>query len=246
MTFSDRFLSALGGWQRGWRENAELRLDLAKELESAVNETDLPTEFRSVSSTCYRKRFLVPNNPQNGGDLGPLFLNGFLPEGTASWTTDKKFAQEFKDPIREGTFAAIFAHDPSPNDVLVNIPALWENPAFEQAVDRYSKKEGPNVEALLHFKFLQSEVVLKADLRYDELINICSRSSPFETLCELNGLTTDRERDLFFAKFVEADAFPEEPYVLSSNGTRAALDRAKAKFLAKHGAKIQAVLAKKN
>lgn len=103
MNFSDKFLSALGRWQRGWREDSTLRLEIASELETEIAETGLPAQFQAVNETCYRKRFLVPNNPQNGGDLGPLFLNGFLQEGVASWTTEKRFAQEFKGPIREET-----------------------------------------------------------------------------------------------------------------------------------------------
>ncbi len=134
MTFSDRFLSALGAWKRGWREQSEHCLKVAAELREAVKEEESPVKFRVVDSMCYRKRYLDPNNPQYGGDLGPLFLNGFVVEGLASWTTDKKFAHEFKDPLREGTFAAVFAHCPDPSEVLVNIPALWTDGSFETAV----------------------------------------------------------------------------------------------------------------
>ena len=75
MMFSDRFLSAIGGWQRGWREEKDRRLVLAEELDSAATAENLPIQFRRTKKICYRKRFLVPNNPQNGGDLGPLLLS---------------------------------------------------------------------------------------------------------------------------------------------------------------------------
>ena len=243
LAFSDKFLSALGRWQKGWREQANMRLEITNELEVAIRDADLPKEFQTVSKICYRKRFLVPNNPENGGDLGPLFLNGVLPEGVASWTFDKKLAQEFKDPTREGTIAAIFAHMPDPNEVLLNIPALWEDPTFQNTAERFLRGKGENSDALFHFRFRQSEVILHADLKYDELVHICGRSSPFERICELHGLWSEVDRDHLWKKLVEADTFPEEAFYLTKEGTRATMDRAKSSFLEKHGSTIEAVLA---
>lgn len=242
MKFSDRFLSALGGWQRGWREDKDRRLRLTDELLAAVEAENLPAPFRSLEATCYRKRYLVPSNPQNGGDMGPLFLNGFIEEGLASWTTDKKFAQNFKDPLREGTFAAIFAHRPQRGEVLVNIPALWAERAFEEAVEAFDSKGGPNADALMHFRFRQGEIVMNAKLNYDELAGLCAKSSPFDVLCEVAGLSSDEERDAFWKQLVEANKFPEDPTWLSMSSTRAVLDRAKHKFLDKHGTTIAAAI----
>jgi hypothetical protein len=246
MKFSDRFLSAIGGWQRGWREDKNRRLVLAEELNAAAIEENLPIQLSSAGTTCYRKRFLVPNNPQNGGDLGPLFLNGFIDEGLASWTTDKKFAQDFKDPLRSGTFAAVFAHFPQPGEVLVNIPALWADPAFNEAVKALHARGGSNADALMYFKFRQGEIVMTAPLKYEELAGICGKSSPFDVLCEAGGLTTDEERDDFWKKLVEANRFPEEPTWLTSEATRAVLDRARTNFLDKHGSKIADVIKRRS
>jgi hypothetical protein len=242
MKFSERFLSALGGWQRGWREQKEQRLHLAKELVEAVRAESLPSQFRTLATTCYRKRYLVPNNPQNGGDLGPLFLNGCIEEGLASWTTDVRFAQDFKEPLREGTFAAVFAHAPQSDEVLVNIPALWADKAFEEAVGAFHAKCGPGADALMHFKFRQGEIVMDAKLRFDELVHLCGKSSPFDVLCEAAGLSTDEERDAFWKQLAHDNKFPEEPMWLSMEATKGALDRAKKKFLEKHGATISAAM----
>ena len=242
MGFNNRFLSAMGQWQKGWRENANARLKMADELEAAISEIDLPQNFRTVDKTCYRKRFLVPNNKQNGGDLGPLFINGFITEGVASWTTEKKLAQEFKDPTREGTIAAIFSHVPVASEVLLNIPALWEDLSFQTAAEHFVERSGDNSDALLHFRSRQSEVILRAELKYDELVHLCGRSSPFDRLCEIHGLRSDEERDRLWQEFVEADIFPEEAFYLSPEGTRAAMERAYVSFLEKHGSTIQAVL----
>lgn len=246
MKFSDKFLSAIGGWQRGWREDKDRRLVLAEELNAAVIAENLPIQFRSAGTTCYRKRFLVPNNPQNDGDLGPLFLNGAIDEGLASWTTDKKFAQDFKDPLRNGTFAAVFAHLPQPEEVLVNIPALWANNAFDEAVKAFYVRGGSNVDALMHFKFRQGEIVMKAPLKYEELAGICGKSSPFDILCEAAGLITNEEKDDFWKKLVEANKFPEEPTWLTREATLAVLDRARTKFLDKHGSKIADVISRRS
>jgi len=246
MTFSDRFLAALGGWQRGWREDKDRRLVLAQELTAAVEAEGLSAKFQSSNAVCYRKRYLVPNNPQNGGDLGPLFLNGSVVEGLASWTTDKKFAQEFKDPLREGTFAAVFAHRPSGGEVLANIPELWSDPVFESAVEAYSKRNGANADALLHFKFRQSEIVMNADLRLDELVALCGKSSPFDVLCELGGLTTDVDRDDYWQRLVKDDKFPEDPTWLTVEQTQDVLQRTKRKFLEKHGCVIEDVMERRS
>lgn len=242
MKFTDRFLSALGGWQRGWREARDRRLVLAEELVAAATAQNLAIQFRSAGTTCYRKRYLVPNNPQNGGDMGPLFLNGFIEEGLASWTTDKKFAQDFKDPLREGTFAGVFAHLPQPGEVLVNIPALWADKTFEEAVNAFHARDGRNADALMYFKFRQGEIVMNAQLKYEELAGLCGRSSPFDVLCEAAGLSTDEERDDFWKKLVEADKFPEAPMWLTKDATRGVLDRTKKQFLNEHASKISEVM----
>lgn len=240
--FSDRFLSALGGWQRGWGEEKARRVILADELLSAVQAENLPAQFRSVDSVCYRKRYLVPNNSQNGGDMGPLFINGFIEEGLASWTTDRKFAQNFKDPLRDGTIPAIFAHVPESGEVLVNIPALWGESSFEASVERFSERGGDNADALLHFKFRQGEIVMNADLNYDDLVGVCGKSSPFDELCEKARLRTDEERDDFWKQLVEANTFPEDPIWLSPELTRNVLNRTKGKFFSEHGVAVEAVL----
>jgi hypothetical protein len=163
--FSDRFLAALGAWQNGWREDRDRRLQITEELLKAISEECLPEQFFTCAEVCFRKRFLVPNNQQNGGDLGPLFLNGHIEEGVASWTTDPKFAQEFKDPLRDGTFSAVFAHRPTAGEVVLNVPELWSDPTFRERVVEFEEAGGLNAKALTHFRFRQSEVILTVKVR---------------------------------------------------------------------------------
>ena len=113
----DSFLSALGKWQMGWREDHHLRIKTTKNLHKACQEirNDLPSEAFHVPEFCYRKRFLVPNNPQNNGDFWPLFWDGVIEDKIASWTTDYNYAKfMFKKELRENTISAIFRHSPQP------------------------------------------------------------------------------------------------------------------------------------
>lgn len=243
--FSDRLLTALGAWQNGWREEKDRRIPITEELQAAVKEDDLPERFRSCDSTCYRKRFLVPNNPQNDGDFGPLFLKGAIEEGVTAWTNNVRFAQDFKDPLRDGTISAVFAHTPAPGEVLVNVPALWADEQFKVRVKEFSDDGGGHAGALLNFRALQGEIIMDADLQYDEVYGLCGRSSPFDVLCDLEGLSTEDERDELWKALVASGNFPEEAWWLQQPKVRDVMDRAKAKFLAKHGDAIEGVLSRR-
>lgn len=240
--FSDRFLAALGGWQNGWREEYARRLKITEELRAAIAAEGLSGQFLTCTDVCYRKRFLVPSNPQNGGDLGPLFINGYIDEGVAAWTTDAKFAQEFKDPLRDGTFSVVFAHRPAEGEVVLNVPALWSDPAFKQKVVEFKGSGGVHSDALLNFNFRQNEIIMCAHLSYVEVHAICGRSSPFEVLCELQGFFTDEERDLYWKELVAADRFPEDPRWIEGSGVQNVLERTKAKFMNQFGSTLAKVL----
>jgi hypothetical protein len=232
--YSDKFLEALGAWQRGWCEDRLRRVPITTQLEAAIAASvGLPEQARRVDRICYRKRFLVPNNPQNNGDFVPLIFQGRVDDGVASWTTDQKYAQDFKDTIREGSVSAIFAHKPIGNEVVLNIPALWTIQDFRDAVKAYTVKEGPNSDALQHFKSRQSEVILTAPLLPEEVVGFCGRSSPFDLLCQLAGKTTEVEKDQFWQELVENDTFPEDRTWLKTDAAQRALKATEIKFMAK-------------
>ena len=231
MVYSDRFLAALGARLRGWREDPARRQEITNELLEAIAESDLPNDVRTISQKCYRKRFLVPNNPQNQGDFGPLIMNGVLEdEGVASWTTDLKFAEDFKNPLRDGTVSAVFGHVPLSHEVILNIPALWRDQEFQTSVDEYSKAGKPNADLLQNFKASQSEIILNAPLRRDEIEGFCGRSSPFELLCEFAGIHDEEARDEIWRKLCDADDFPEQPTWLKREAALRALANTEAKF----------------
>jgi hypothetical protein len=136
----------------------------------------------------------------------------------------------------------IFSHFPASSEVLLNIPALWDNTSFQAAAEHFRERNGNNSDALFHVRSRQSEVILRADLRYEELTHLCGLSSPFDGLCEIHGSHSEEERDRLWQDFVEADNFPEEAFYLSPEGTKAVMGRAYAIFFEKHGSTIQAVL----
>ncbi len=230
MAYPDDFLEALGAWQNGWLEQAGRRLQITKTLEEVIKDLKLRPEALSIDVTCYRKRFLLANNPQSGGDMMPLIRDGVLDEGVASWTTNRNFAEEFKDPLRTGTVSAIFGHKPQKEEVVLNIIALWTLDGFSAAVNDYKVRGGRHADALLCFRSRQSEVILRAPLLRDEIVSFCGRSSPFETLCELADLTREEDKHAFWKDLIDTNTFPEQPRWLSSEGVKNVLQRVRKRF----------------
>ncbi|WP_339862521.1 hypothetical protein [Thalassospira alkalitolerans] len=212
--FKDTFLAALGAWQRGWREDQSKRVQLAADLETEISE--LQPQFRRVDTPCYRKRFLHP------ADLPKLFFEGALYEGITSWTTDFTYAQEFKGLQRDNAVtAAIFSHRPSPEEVLVNITALWQNPTFRASANAYKERGGEHSDALFNFADKQGEVILSAPVRLPDILGFTGKSSPFDDLCDQAGIHGDDKRDLIFKQLVQTGKFPEQyQWILQARALR--------------------------
>lgn len=231
MRYSAELLKAIGEWQNGWGEDAARRLAVTDRLREAIAREDLPEVAMRCTEICYRKRFLVPNNPQNGGDLKPLLLQGAVEEGVASWTTDLSFAKEFKEETRLNSVSAVFAHAPAKNEVLLNVKALWGDPEFAAAVAAYADSNGEYAAALRNFRALQSEVILDAPLLVDEVEAFCGRISEFIHLCDIAGLATEEQQDDFWRRMVQADTFPGDARWLDRKGAQRVIARVKKIFV---------------
>jgi hypothetical protein len=217
MQFSDKFLTALGNWQRGWRENQATRQTLAAELEALAAE--LPAAFRSVSTNCYRKHFLTK------GELVDIVLRDFKDYGVMSWTLDMKYAERFKGLLRDDAVsAAIFQHQPASEEVIVNITSLWKCDDFVSSVNRFAVTDHPASKALLNFKDKQGEVVLKSPLRGSEIVGLVGVSSPFDELCDRAAIP-ESDRDRVFRSLVSDSIYPGEPIYLSPQGAQNVLTR---------------------
>lgn len=225
--YPDEFLAALGEWQRGWGEEASGRLRTTARLSAAISSLqDTPVEIFQCSARCYRKRFLVANNEQNGGDMVPLFWNGEIEEGFASWTTDFEFARFiFKKEARPGDIGAIFTVQPSPEDVVLNISALWSRADFASAIESYSARGGVEAKALKNFKDRQSEVILKAPLRLDDVIALCVQIPSLDSLCAQLGVKEEALVEAVWALMVKREWLPTSAFWSEGSDAQAQLDR---------------------
>ena len=187
MDYSDDFLSALGQWQNGWAEDRARRLPIAVQLKRSI--ADLPGPLpKNELRPCYRKRFLVPNNQENGGDFVPLFRDGRIEEGLASWTTDLAFAKSFKSDLRIGQIMTVFECQPTHEIVLVDFPALWSDGAFVESVKAYSAKGGPHAAALENFRATQFEVILSASLLAESIVAFGGPVSSADEIAKSGGI----------------------------------------------------------
>lgn len=226
--FTDDFLSALGLWQRGWREDKDERLALTAALQAAIaNLPSLPPEASQVPDWCYRKRFLVPNNPQNGGDFWPFFWDGQIAEGIASWSTDYDYCKViFKPDPRAGTVACVFRHRPIQAEVILNIAALWLRADFVGAAEAFIARGGPAAIGLNHFRDTQSEIILDASLTMDEVFAFCGQVPSLEQLCAAAGISTPDDEDELWRRLVAAKYLPTMPFWLEQAAAQRAIDRA--------------------
>jgi hypothetical protein len=193
MNFDDQLLDAIGAWQKGWRENQEVRESLSADLLNATQ--NLPDRFRTAGgATCYRKRFL------HQGELQRIIMADWRDEGVVSWTLDRSFSETFRGKFKQGAVTgAIFRRMPPDSEVIVNIPALWEAPEFVQAAESYRERGGEHANALFHFlgEHDQREIVLNAPLRSTEIIALTGSSSPFDDLCDMLSLPQLGRDELF-------------------------------------------------
>ena len=236
-TFTDTFLDAMGAWQRGWKEQKGRRLELTDALLRAVGEIDLPLPAKTSHDTCYRKRYIYKENPQNhtGGDYVPIFIGGRYEEGVASWSTDFEWLKSFKDEFRDNANTAIFAHKPQLDEVILNIKALWQIENFADAVSGYKERGGAESEALLNFRDHQSEVILRAPLLVEEIESFCGPIGSYEQLFAEAGITGEHQEDAFVSRLKEVNSFPGDAHWLSREASQRVIRRTIDKFWERAG-----------
>ena len=216
MSFTDELMISLANWQKGWRENQEERERLSCELLSAVKGLD--EKFRSVTTPCYRKRFL------HEGELVDIVLKDEKSEGVVSWTIDQEFAERFKGLQKsDAVSGAIFEHTPTEGEVVVNICELWKDSEFIDAASEFKEKYPDKAKPLFHFKGDQGEVVLTSPLRSSEIIALTGASSPFDDLCDREGIP-ENQRDELFTRLVQSGQTPGELKYTSRDGAQRLID----------------------
>jgi len=225
MIFTHLFFQALDDWQKGWKEDQQRKDKLAEILEEEC--AKLPRIYKEVPEECFRKRFL------HKGEFVDILLNDEKHEGITSWTTDLNWAERFKGLWREDVItAAIFRCTPNDEEVILNISCLWNSPDFQKELSQFQRVEPDHCKAILNFKNLQSEVILKTVLRGSEIIALTGFSSPFEDLCERANISEDR-RDELFAQFIEEGRYPEGVSYIKDENAQRAIKNTIRKFLEK-------------
>jgi hypothetical protein len=216
--YPDSFFDALGRWQRGWRKDPGLRLPIAEQLLSELD--TLPSYVREHDgSPTYRKRNLYKKDDQT--ELVPLFTKGELDEGSpTSWSTSIEFAKKFGpifDDVSENSVAgAIFEHRPTADEVVLNIPRLWQDPLFVEAAVSYRDRRGAEAAAIFHYRNErdQYEIILRAPLKVGE-IHQFGRMTTAEAIYKLMNATTAEHMDVVDKLLKTANIEPHEARYLS-------------------------------
>lgn len=224
--YPDHFLEALGRWQNGWSEDKAKRLEVTNQLLTAISKLSKPLPI-TPNIVAYRKRFLVPNNPQNGGDFVALVVNGSISEGVASWTFAEGFAQEFKGIVRANTTTAIFEHRPDESNVVLDVRALWSDQVFRDAVSDYAQRGRLYAPALVSISDKQFEIILNVDLSALEVIDFVGRVADQDSLFEQLGAQSDEQKDIIWQRFVEINTFPGDLRWTGRSGAQRAIKRAR-------------------
>ena len=230
--FTISFLDALGRWQRGWKRDKAARLPIAKALErEAVN---LPARFRQFNGKLYRKRHLY--RTEDMSELAPLFLTGALDEGSAtSWSSDYNYIERLGDdtsfPQPNVASGAIFAHVPAQHEIVLNIQALWADPAFEAAANLYQANGGREAAGLHNFNVTQSEIVLRTPLQLSEIYAL-SLPGNFQSLATSIGFTKANEHLL--PQLLETAGIDlSQPFIISQAKTALIISKVVASTTAK-------------
>ncbi len=206
---------ALSAWQSGWGENPTIRRKRAETLKYEVRR--FPLKFRTVSVPCYRKRFLYK------GDLVAIVMRDESNEGATSWTTDIRFAEQFKGLIRpDAVSAAIFKHTPEQGEVIISLQALWADSDFVVAANAFRESYPDDARGLFNFTDSQSEVILEVPLRGSEIIALTGVSSSFDELCDTAG-APEAERNSRFKELIDSGAPLDRPQYLSKEATQRAI-----------------------
>lgn len=222
--FTRDILNSISNWQRGWLENQEKRREIADELVRQCEK--LPVKFREVDKPVYRKRFILD------GEIIPILIDDEFFEGIAAWTTESDYAKGFKGIVRPSTkFVMLFKHHPLPEEIVVNIVALWNDEYFRQAVEKFKAEDEGAAKPLLNFSDKQSEVILRSTLKGSEIEDIVGVSSSFDDLCDMAGIPEDKRRDLSIKYARDPNGLPIEiPSFAGTMPTKEAINNTLIKF----------------
>ena len=170
LTFDLPFLQAISDWQ--WGSSLE-RGELLKALCA-----DLPPQFRTAHSMCFRKLKLKK------GSIWDLVAEDLLPEKISSWTMDTDVAKTIKGGVpKEGWQGVVLFRTPPAEQIIVNLWALYRESKFTEALTRHRHDIKDFEKGAGKYWDTQSEVVMEIDsVTQADIYSLGGYSSSFESL----------------------------------------------------------------
>lgn len=152
--FSKELIRAVNDWQAG----SVGKKKKAEAIAKAIAAAPLDPYFTRCDDICYRRSVLEKRI------VSDLFFTFKVSEETSSWTTKVSVAAMFKDgppdPPKPGV---IFAHQPTADEVVLNLERLIAHPQFKTSVEHW-KALGLNVsKGIERWGNTQHEIVLLVD-----------------------------------------------------------------------------------
>lgn len=161
--FSLSLLQAISDWQIGGAPDVALRRGEALERECA----NLPIEFKSVPSACFRRMVL------RKGSIWSLLGEQALSEKISSWTFDLAVAKIFKEgvpPPGQGLQGIIFERSSRQDEIIVNLWALFRDADFQAAIEKHTNSIKRFKKGMGRYSDTQCEIVLKVETLAQEHI----------------------------------------------------------------------------
>lgn len=220
--FDLSLLQAISDWQRGSTPKRAQALKVAS--------ATLPEKYRAYGISCFRQIAL----PKGG--VWDLIGEDNLPEKISSWTTSLEVAEAFKSgvpPEGQGYQGVILCVFPHPENVIINLSKLFQEPGFTNALDQNKASITGYQDGAGRFANSQSEVVLEiATVTQQDIYSMGGHSSPFEQLIDEaakqiygpDATARQRKELLLKSSRVRSQA---GPCWLSAEATQRVLDRMK-------------------
>lgn len=149
-------LQAINDWQRGYTDKQ--KPTRIRQIEAAAKKVD--TRFRRAERPCYRQMTL---SPRYVWQMGEVY---HLEETISSWTEHYEVARDFKGGVApEGMdwISVIFQINPAPEQVVLNLAALYADPDFLAACDEHQSEIARYWDGIGRHKDTQAEVILALD-----------------------------------------------------------------------------------
>lgn len=185
--FTLEFLQAVNDWQRGG--NPRMKAKRGKRLKKLAAGID--AKFARADLVCFRRLALDSHYLWKLGDT--LYLT----ETISAWTFDSDVARGFKGGVPpSGEQGIIFEIIPKPEQVIINLAALYRDSAFQEACEAARDRIRDFGKGIGKYGNTQSEVVLEVE------------TVPVDAVYALGGYSSSRDdiaRMFFGREPTEAD-----------------------------------------